>query len=167
VTFDCRFLCPLRRLAIFRGLADKSGTARSCADLGYLACEQHDYAGAYEWLAEALRICHALEHGRGIIHAIEGFAVLAALQGNAERALTLGSAAAAMRKIISVPRRQRVQALLERALELAWKQQGPSSARSVWTADALLALQHVIQVALNESRPDGAPIGGSARASLT
>ena len=53
-------------LAIFRQNADQWGSARSCANLGYLACEQHDYAAAYSWLAEALRICQALEHRHGM-----------------------------------------------------------------------------------------------------
>ena len=60
-------------LSIFRQNADQWGSARSCANLGYLACEQHDYAAAYSWLAEALRICQALEHRHGMIDAIEGF----------------------------------------------------------------------------------------------
>jgi predicted ATPase len=147
----------LEGLTMFRQMADQWGTARSCADLGYLACEQHDYVAAHEWLAEALQICQALEHGRGMINAIEGFALLAALQGNVERALTLGGAAAAVRKTTSVRTSKRIQALLEGALELAWKQQDASSARSLWAAGALLPLQDVIQLALEESQSHGAP----------
>jgi predicted ATPase/DNA-binding winged helix-turn-helix (wHTH) protein len=148
-------------LSIFRQMPDRWGTARSCVDLGYLACEQHDYVAADDWLAEALRICQALEHRRGIIQAIEGFAVLAALQGHAERALMLGGAAAALRKNANVPTPKRVQALFERAMQLAWTQQDASSARTLWAAGAVLPLRDVIQSALDESRSHGAPSTGN------
>jgi predicted ATPase len=142
-------------LAMFREMADKFGTARSCADLGYLACEQHEYGAAHGWLAEALRICHTLEHGRGIVDAIEGFAILAMHQGDAARALTLGGAAAALRKTMNAPANKGNQTLLEEALERAWREQGASSARSLWIASALLPLQDVIRCALDAGEPRG------------
>ena len=148
-------------LSIFRQNADQWGSARSCTNLGYLACEQHDYAAAYSRLAEALRICQALEHRRGMIDAIEGFAVLAAQQGDAKRALTLGGAAAGLRNTSSVPTRTRLQALLERALELAWKQQDAPSARHLWSVGAVLPLKDVVQLALDKSRPLRASSTGS------
>jgi predicted ATPase len=148
-------------LAIFRRLANEWGTARSCADLGYLACEQHDYAGARARFAEALRICQTLGHGYGIITAIEGFAVLASLQGEAERALTLFGAVARLRKTTRVPKSKSVQALLDRALDLAGTQQSASAARSLWAAGALLPLHDVIQSALEGGRPRSGPPTGN------
>jgi hypothetical protein len=148
-------------LAIFRRLADDSGTARSCADLGYLACNQHDYAGARARFAEALRICQALGHSYGIITVIEGFAVLAALQDDAERSLTLFGAAARLRKTTRVPKSKSVQALLDRALDLAWSQKSASSARSLWLAGAFLPLQDVIHCALESGEPRSGPATGN------
>ena len=137
-------------LAIFRQTADQWGVARSCADLGFLACEQHDHAAARAWFAEALRTFRAVEHRRGIIHAIEGFAVAAALSGETERALVLGGAAAALRKTVKVARRQRDATLVEHTLELARKQ-AASSARRLWPDGALLHLDEAIRIALEEA----------------
>jgi predicted ATPase len=135
-------------LAIFRQLRDEWGTARSSADLGYLACEQQDYGAARHWLSEALQICQELKQGRGMIHVLEGFAVLAACQGHSERALTLGGAAAALRQTASVATSTRMRALVDEALTRAWEHQGASAARQLWVAGALLPLHELVALAL-------------------
>jgi predicted ATPase len=137
-------------LTMFRQIPDQWGTARSCTDLGYLACQQHDYVAASDWLAEALRTCEALEYRRGSIEAIEGFAVLGALQGNPKRALTLGGAAAALRKTTSGRTGRPAQTLLDQALDFAWMQQDAAAARRLWAAGAVLPLKDVVRSALDE-----------------
>ncbi len=154
----------LEGLDTFRQLSDEWGTARSCADLGYLACEQHDYAAAYDWLCDALRICRTLEHGRGVIHVLEGFAVLAARQGHAERALTLGGAAAALRRAVSAPPIGRVHAQVDEALDRAWNQQDAAQSRGWWAAGTLLPLEEVIQLAVEGGPGSRAPHRLEARA---
>jgi predicted ATPase len=135
-------------LAIFRQLKDEWGIARSSTDLGYLACEQQDYRTARQWLSDALQICHELEQGVGMIHALEGFVVLAACQGDTERAVTLGGAAAALRRMASAATSARVRGLVDEALARAWEQQGASAARQLWVVGALLPLHEVVSLAL-------------------
>jgi predicted ATPase len=138
-------------LATFRQTADPWGMARSCADLGFLACEQGDSAAARAWFTEALRPFRALDHRRGIIHVIEGFAVAAALAGETERAIVLGGAAAALRRTAKAARRQREATLVEHTLDLARKQQADSSTRRLWSAGSLLQLDEAIRIALEEA----------------
>ena len=148
-------------LAIFRETADQWGTARSCADLGFLACEQHDHPAARVWFTEALHTFRALDHRRGIIHTIEGFAVAAALAGEAERALLLGGAAAALRKTVKAARRQREATLVEDSLNLSRDQLAAASAGRLWSIGSLLQLDVAIGIALEEVPVSGAPITGN------
>ena len=148
-------------LAIFRRTADPWGLARSCADLGYLACEQQDHAAARAWLTEALDYFRALDHTRGIISVIEGFAVLSALEGDAARALTLGGAASALRKTSKVAGRKREEALLERAFELARTRSDAATATGLWSSGSLLQLDEAIRIASSGSPPPGVLPTGS------
>lgn len=136
-------------LTCFRQVADPWGTARSCADLGFLACDQDDLAAARQCFSEALRTFRALGHLRGIIHAIEGFAVLSALAGAPDRALVLGGAMAVFRRQVKAAARQREEALLARALDLA-RRERPASARQLWSSGSLLLLDDAIGIALEE-----------------
>jgi hypothetical protein len=85
--------------------------ARSCADLGYLACERLDYSSAHTWFTDALRAFRAIDHACGIIHVIEGFAVIAAMTGQSDRALVLGGAAVALRNATHTAGRRREESL--------------------------------------------------------
>ena len=90
------------------------GTARSAADLGYLACDQNDFATAHSLFEEALAHSLELKHKRGIAKVLEGFAYLAVHQHNPERALRLVGAASFLRQTIGVPRRRGEEAKLRR-----------------------------------------------------
>jgi predicted ATPase len=135
-------------LASFRQAADRWGVARSCADLGFLACEQRDPA-ARRWFTEALCTFRALGHLRGVILAMEGFAVLTALAGAPERALILGGAMAVFRKQVKAGAHQREEALLQRALDLA-RAELAASARQLWSTGSHLQLDDAIRIALEE-----------------
>ena len=104
----------------------------SCADPGYLACERHDYAAARTWFTDALHTFGTIDHQRGIAYVLEGLAVLAALEGDGERALMLGGAAATLRKTARTAGRQREEALFEGALGRPRHGHDPSRASSVW-----------------------------------
>jgi predicted ATPase len=136
-------------LACFRQVQDPWGVARSCADLGFLACDQGDHTAAHHWFTEALRTFRALGHLRGIIHAIEGFAVLSAITGAPERALVLGAAIAVFRRQVKAAARQHEEELLTRALDLA-RTEGGASARQLWSAGSFLRLDDAIGIALEE-----------------
>ena len=146
-------------LRIFHRTSDRWGVARSCADLGYLACEQLDYASAHAWFTDALRAFRAIGHARGIIHVIDGLGVVAAMTGHNDRALVLGAAAAALRRATGTAGRRREQPLVERALDLARKDNG-ASAGNVWAAGSCLQLETAIRIALEEAPlPDLAMAG--------
>jgi tetratricopeptide (TPR) repeat protein len=137
-------------LAVFRQRDNQWGVARSCADLGYLACLQHECTTARTWLREALRIFQALHHQRAVAHVLEGFAMVAAEEGDVERALTLAGAAASLRKRIDAPARRRAEARLQRVLQPAWEQLGRASAEDLWKAGSHMTLEEVIRLALED-----------------
>jgi hypothetical protein len=122
--------------------------ARSATDLGYLACDQDDFATAHSFFGEALAIFQKLEHKRGIAKVLEGFAYLAVHQNNPERALTLVGAASVLRQIIGAPRRRGEEAKLDAALAAAWKNGGSPAARATWAAGWRMRLEDAIQYAV-------------------
>ncbi|MGB9478946.1 MAG: protein kinase, partial [Candidatus Acidiferrum sp.] len=106
-------------LATFRQVDDQWGIAGSLADLGNLAREHQDYATADSLYRESLGIFRKLEHKRGIARLLEALACSAAGQSEAERALRLAGAAAALRQSIGAPLVPTEQAKLERSLDEA------------------------------------------------
>jgi tetratricopeptide (TPR) repeat protein len=108
-----------KSLAIFQELNDRWGIAGSLADLGNIAREQRDCRTAHSFYRESLKIFRELGHKRGIARLLEGFACSAAVQSQAERALRLAGAAAALRENIGAPLTPTEQAKLEAILDPA------------------------------------------------
>jgi hypothetical protein len=106
-------------LAIFRELNDRWGIAGTLADLGNLARDQRDNTTAYSLYRESITIFQELDHKRGIARLLECFACSAAAQFQAERALRLAGAAAALRQNIGAPLTSTEQIKLEASLEPA------------------------------------------------
>ena len=104
-------------LAIFRELDDPWGIAGTLADAGNLAREQGNFPAAYALHRESIKTFHELEHKRGIARLLECFACSAAAQLDAQRALRLAGAAAALRQNIGAPLTPVEQVKLEAALE--------------------------------------------------
>ncbi len=118
-------------LAQFRELGDQWGIAGTLADLGNLAREQGDCAGANRQYRESLRTFRELEHKRGIARLLECFACSAAAQRQAERALRLAGAAAALRQTIGAPLTPAEHVKLEEVLDSA-RQRLTTSGASAW-----------------------------------
>ena len=93
-------------LATFRRIGDRWGIAAALADLGNLAREQADYGTARSLYRESLEIFRELDHRRGVARLLECFASAAAGEDDAERAMRLAGAAAAIRHSLgaSLPR---------------------------------------------------------------
>jgi predicted ATPase len=135
---------------LFRDRGDPWGTARSLADLGDLAREQNELAAASGLLKDALGIFTGLRHRRGIASVLDGFAGLAARAGDAERALTLAGAAAALRQTLGNPRRPRDRGRVDETVDELRREQDCESVRAYSAAGATMTLEDVIRYALEE-----------------
>jgi len=135
-----------RALSAFREAGDSWGSARSLTDLGYIDCEQGDHVAA-----QALEIFAGLGHRRGMARALEGSACLALARGGAARALTLGAAAAHLRRLIGAPLPQAEQLKLDRTLLPAWKSLSEPEGKSAWAEGSEMRLEKAIQYSLEES----------------
>lgn len=119
-------------LVIFRELGDRWGIAGTLADLGSLAREQRDAPTAHSLHRESLRIFQELEHKRGIARLLECFACSAAAQLQAERALRLAGAAAALRQNIGAILTRGEQAELEAILDPARQALSNTASATAW-----------------------------------
>ncbi len=121
-----------RALSIFRELGDRWGTAGSLADLGSLARQQRDYLAAHTMYRESIKNFQDLGHKRGIARLLECFACSAAAQLEAERALRLAGAAAALRQNIGVRLAPAEQTKLEAALDPARRALTNQAGTAAW-----------------------------------
>jgi predicted ATPase len=121
-------------LEIFRELGDRWGIAGTLADLGTLAREQGDCATSLHLYRDSLKVFRDLEHKRGIARLLECFASSAAAQSQAERALRMAGAAAALRQNIGAPLTPGEQAKLEAILEPARRALTNTSVATAWLA---------------------------------
>ena len=133
---------------MFETLKHAWGIARSFLDLGHLACEEGNYAAAYPMFEQALRTFVGLRHQRGIAMVLEGFARIAAQEKDAERALTLAGAAAALRSRIGVPPRPDEQASVDRVRALATPLQDPARTEATWLVGWKMSPYQAVQYAL-------------------
>jgi tetratricopeptide (TPR) repeat protein len=135
-------------LAAFRQVGDRWGSARSLTDLGYVCCEQGDYATAHAVYGEALEIFAELGYKRGIARALEGCACLAAAQGDAERALKVAAAAAQLRQFVSAPLPQAEQRRLDQKLSAAREKLSEADGNRAWREGAEMPLEKAIPYSL-------------------
>jgi predicted ATPase len=143
-------------LTSFRELNDRWGIAGSLADLGNLAREQGDYRSADSLYRESLRVFQELEHKRGIARLLESFACSAAAQAEAERALRLAGAAAALRQSIGAPLTPVEQAKLERALKSARRASTTATERTAWLEGWVMPVEKAIEDVLRPASASGA-----------
>ena len=90
-------------LATARAARDRQEIAFITSDLGMLSLELGDTVSARAYLAECLTLLRDSGRRRQVVFAIEACAVLAASQGQEERAVRLMAAAAAMRAEMDLP----------------------------------------------------------------
>jgi predicted ATPase len=138
-------------LADFRELGDGQGAGGCLADLGNLAREQQDYGAANALYRESLGIFRELDHKRGIARLLESFACSAAAQSEAERALRLAGAAAALRQSIGAPLTADEQSKLERGLEPARKGLPTTAGRTAWLEGWVTPVERAIEDVLGKT----------------
>jgi predicted ATPase len=135
-------------LAIFRELDDRWGIAGTLADLGTLAREAGNCAAALPLYRESLKIFQQLQHKRGMARLLECCACSAAVQSQAERALRLAGAAAALRQNIGAPLTSAEQAKLEAILEPARQALMNAASATAWLEGWNLPLERAIEEVL-------------------
>jgi predicted ATPase/serine/threonine protein kinase len=140
-------------LAIFREYDDRWGIAGTLADLGSLAREQKDYPTAHSMYRESIKYFQELDHKRGIARLLEYFACSAADQQEAERALRLAGAAAALRQNIGAPLTPAEQAKLEASLHPARRALADTVGAAAWLEGWALPSEKAIDEVL---MPEGA-----------
>jgi predicted ATPase len=132
-------------LAMFRELGDPRGAAGTLADLGNLAREQGKYRAAHSLYRESVKIFQEVDHKRGIARLLECFACSAAAQSQAERALRLAGAAAALRQNIGAPLSPAEQVKLEAGLEPAREAMTNPASATAWLAGWSLPVEKVME----------------------
>jgi len=137
-----------KSLAIFQELNDRWGIAGSLADLGNIARELRDCPTAHSFYRESLKIFQELGHKRGIARLLEGFACSAAVQLQAERALRLAGAAAALRENIGVPLTPTEQAKLEAILDPARQALINTAGTTAWLDGWSMPIEKAIEEVL-------------------
>jgi predicted ATPase len=135
-------------LAIFRELDDRWGIAGTLADLGTLAREQRNYPAAHSLHRESIRIFQQLGHKRGLARLLECFACSAAVELEAERALRLAGAAAALRQNVGAPLTPAEQAKLEATLEQPRQTLTNAVGVTAWLEGWALPVEKAIQEVL-------------------
>jgi predicted ATPase len=134
-------------LAAFRELRDEWGVASSLADLGNLALDQKDYATAQRLYGESMSVFGALGHKRGVAQVLDCFARAAGAQGQAERALRLAGAAAALRQRVGASLIPVEQAKLDQCLEQARRALSSTAASTAWLEGWALPTEKAIEMA--------------------
>jgi tetratricopeptide (TPR) repeat protein len=121
---------------------------QTLTDLGELAIEQGDLSQAHARLAESLVTTAELRDRFGTARNLDGFAQLAAANGQARVSLRLAGAAATLREAIGVPRTPTNSAALEHCLKSARAALGDDTADVAWADGAALTLDQAVDYAL-------------------
>ena len=144
-------------LAIFGELGDQWGVARTLADLGSLSREQGNYSRARSLYQESIKIFQELGHKRGTARLLECFACAAAAKLEAERALRLAGAAAALRQNIGAPLTPAEQTKLEAALETPRQVLSRTASDTAWSKGWATPVEQAIAEVL---KPEETPASG-------
>ena len=90
-------------LGYLREIGARPEIARCLSGLGRVALDLGDIEAAREHLAESLRVCRDIGTRIGMARGLESFAALADREGDAERAVLLAAASAALRATSGLP----------------------------------------------------------------
>ena len=100
----------------------------------------------------------------GATYMLDGYARLAAAQGQAARALRLGGATDMLRQIYGVSIGPRSEALFRRSLRPAWQALGEEEGKAAWEEGRSTSLKEAVALALEEP---GATPGSPSRTILS
>jgi len=131
-----------------RSLGDRWGVANVLSSLADVALAQLDFTFARSCLSESLNLNRQLNDRLALAYGLEYSAGLAAAENQAERALQLAGAAAAIRQLVGAPLSAKEQALLDSRLELARTTLGETASATAWQAGMALSLEQAVDFAL-------------------
>jgi Tetratricopeptide repeat len=147
---EARALCR-ESLAAWRAQRDQPGIAQALLALGLTAVDRGDHAAAAPVLHECAVLCRELGY-RWLMPALfEGLAGRAAGRGQPERALRLAGAAGALREALGLFAPRADQARLERWLEPARHQLGPTAAAAAWAEGQAMTPEQAVADALADA----------------
>lgn len=142
-----------------REVDDSWATAIALGDLGDVAQAQGDGIAALTFYKESLALWQRVGDERGIAQSLEGLAIQAAARSQADGAVRLLAAAAAVRETISeLPSLSR-RDILDRLLETARAKLGGEAYAAAWAEGRAMSLDQAVEYAL--STADAAPVEAS------
>jgi predicted ATPase/DNA-binding CsgD family transcriptional regulator len=143
-------------LKMYRELNDVFWINACLVHLGYIDCEEGDYAAARSRFMHMSEIGPLVHFPWGATYTLEGFARLAAAEGQAVRALLLGGATAALRRTFGVAIGLTRQADFRRSLEPAWQALDAEEGQAAWEEGRKMSLEQALDLALEEpeTKPD-------------
>ena len=155
-------------LETLRESGSKNDVATCQLFLGCLACDRGDASAARAYFAQIVAGSSLQEYRWPIPYVLLSYARLAALEGKARSALTLGGAAESLREDIGVSAGAAYQAYFLRGLDPAWRKLGEAQGRTAFEAGRRLGLQQAVEEAervqrASNGRQTPAPGGLSAR----
>ena len=133
-------------LARFREIDDRWGIGRVLADVASVDLQAGEHANADRSLIAALQAFRALGHQRGVARQLESLAWSATCQSRDENAVRLASAAAAIRRRIGAPAKQKEKDTGERTLAQASTRLTPEAYAEAWKDGLSGTLDHLLGV---------------------
>ena len=142
-------------LGIFWKLGDRFWINASLVFLGYIDCEEGRFDAARSRFLQMNEVVPLAGFPWGATYTLEGFARLAAVEGEALRALRLGGATVALRRIYGVSIGPGSEKLFRRSLEPAWQAMTEEEGRSAWAEGHEMTLEQTLSLALEgPTRPN-------------
>jgi predicted ATPase/DNA-binding CsgD family transcriptional regulator len=143
---------------IFWKLEDSFWIDACLAYLGYIDCEEGKFDAARSRFVQTNEVLPLTRFPWGATYTLEGFARLAAAQGEAERALRLGGATAALRRTYGVSIGPSSEVLFRRSLEPAWRAMTEEESGSAWAEGRKMTLEQALSLVFGEpTMPDHSP----------
>jgi predicted ATPase/DNA-binding NarL/FixJ family response regulator len=149
-------------LGILREVSARPEIARCLAGLGRIAMDQGEITLARQYLTESIGLSRSIGNRIGMIRGLEAFAALAAKEEQADRAVQLAAAAAALREAAHLPSQSaaRIERMLAPAASL-----GPDVVARLWAEGSALEASSAVELAL--AVPPAAAGDGGAAAGAT
>jgi predicted ATPase len=140
----------LQSLAVFRNLGDAWSAGSLLTDLGGLTLSRGEVSRGIDFFRQANDAFQ--QHGghrRGLARVLEGFALAASLDGDAQRAIRLAGAAAALRNALGTPLTPTEQQQVTSGLEIAHAQLSPAARSQAWSEGWTMTLDQAIEFGLD------------------
>jgi tetratricopeptide (TPR) repeat protein len=158
-------------LEAFRELDDEFWIDACLVYLGYIDCEEGEYAAARSRFIQTGETLPLVQFPWGATYMLDGFARLAAAEGEAVRALRLGGATTALRQTYGVTIGPTGQGAFRRSLEPAWRALGEEAGETAWEEGRSMTLEEALDLAYAEpgakpNRPPEGPLSARARSPL-